>query len=324
MKMKKFLGFLMAASVLMFAACGSDDDNGGDPESVSLNRTTASVEVGKSIALVATATPAGATVTWESSNRAIATVSNGTVTGVATGTAIITATVGTQSAACIVTVVPAGTVVDLPVIDPNAHPTLQGTEYFVFALDATSRAELGSRIVADFAPDDMQKFMYIWDETYAAGATSGLNFYGEPEEWTALTVTNIGWSGMGFAIDDFAELNKLSAIMDNPSEYYFHIAMKSTDQASHLLLFDGTVGVGRVAVGGDFIDGATYPSFQSITRDGEWNSIEVPMTYLLNQGLVYGSDNREGKNVFWTLSGVVPGTVLQFDAAFIYRKQSTN
>ena len=321
MKMNKFLGFLMAASVFTFAACDNGEDDPSTVNSITMDATK-SVEVGKTVALNATTNPAGATITWDSANPNVATVSSsGVVTGVAVGTAIITATAGTKTATCTVTVVAEGQGGNDP-IDPTLHPTLRGTEYYVFQLDATTRAKLGSRIVADFGPDDMLKHFYIWPDgdTYVAGATSGRNFYEELEEWTALTVADLGWSGAGFAIDDLDELNKLSAIMQNPEEYYFHIAMKSTDQASHLFCFDGTVGTGRVAIGGDFIDGATYPSFQTITRDGEWNSIEVPMTYLLDQGLVYGSDNREGKNVLWVLSGGIQGTVLQFDAAFIYRK----
>jgi hypothetical protein len=36
--------------------------------------------------------------------------------------------------------------------------------------------------------------------------------------------------------------------------------------------------------------------------------------------LVYGNNNTEGKNVLGFLSGGVQGTMLQFDAVFIYKK----
>lgn len=78
--------------------------------SVSLSKSSATVEAGKSLVLTATIEPDNATaksLTWTSSNNDIATVDNGTVTGVTPGTVTITAetTDGTKlSASCKVTV----------------------------------------------------------------------------------------------------------------------------------------------------------------------------------------------------------------------------
>ena len=78
---------------------------------VSLNKTTASLMVGKKLTLTATVLPSTATdmtVTWSSSNEGVATVSSaGVVTAIALGTATITAKSNadeTISAACVVTV----------------------------------------------------------------------------------------------------------------------------------------------------------------------------------------------------------------------------
>ena len=65
---------------------------------------SASVEVGKTTSLSATASD-GSAISWTSSDASVATVdANGTVTGVAAGTATITATAGTATASCSVTV----------------------------------------------------------------------------------------------------------------------------------------------------------------------------------------------------------------------------
>lgn len=76
--------------------------------SVDLDKSTLSVAVNATASLVATTVPAGATVTWTSSDTDKATVAGGVVTGKATGSATITAsiTVGTQtySDTCTVTV----------------------------------------------------------------------------------------------------------------------------------------------------------------------------------------------------------------------------
>lgn len=76
---------------------------------VTLDKATASVEKGKTVALVATVAPEGATnksVTWASDKPAVATVKDGTVTAVAAGTANITVTTadGKKTATCVVTV----------------------------------------------------------------------------------------------------------------------------------------------------------------------------------------------------------------------------
>ncbi len=77
---------------------------------VSLNKTSSSLEVGKSVALVATIKPTNATnrnVVWASSNTNVATVSaSGVVTAKTAGTTIITAKTadGGKTATCTVTV----------------------------------------------------------------------------------------------------------------------------------------------------------------------------------------------------------------------------
>ena len=76
-------------------------------ESVTLNKTELTLEVGGEETLTATVTPNNATnktITWSSDNTAVATVANGKVTAVAAGTATITATADGKSATCTVTV----------------------------------------------------------------------------------------------------------------------------------------------------------------------------------------------------------------------------
>ena len=75
-------------------------------ESVSLNKSTLSLEVGNTETLSATVLPSNAdqSISWSSSDPSVATVSNGLVTAVAEGNATITATAGSKSATCEVTV----------------------------------------------------------------------------------------------------------------------------------------------------------------------------------------------------------------------------
>lgn len=101
--MKKLRRALVAALVLAltcfgFAACG------GDPLTVTLDKETLTIEIGKSETLTATLSKEGEEVTWSTSAASVATVSDGVVTGVSEGTATITATAGDAAASCTVTV----------------------------------------------------------------------------------------------------------------------------------------------------------------------------------------------------------------------------
>jgi uncharacterized repeat protein (TIGR01451 family) len=99
-----------------------DIDNTGDlvnpNESITLDKSTMNLTQGDSGQLVATTTPAGAQVTWKSSDSSVATVdSTGKVTAAKEGTCIITATTADGlTATCVVTIIPKGT-------DPNPQPT---------------------------------------------------------------------------------------------------------------------------------------------------------------------------------------------------------
>ena len=98
-------------------------------ESISLNRTSLTLEVGKSETLTASVSPENATdktVTWESSNTSVATVEDGVVMAAAPGKATITAKAGDKTASCTVTVNASsiGSIVEPDPIDPNNYDTM--------------------------------------------------------------------------------------------------------------------------------------------------------------------------------------------------------
>ena len=76
-------------------------------ESVTLDKTTASLKTGQTITLKATVNPSDApnkTVTWSSSNPSVATVENGVVKALKMGSATITAKAGDKTATCSISV----------------------------------------------------------------------------------------------------------------------------------------------------------------------------------------------------------------------------
>ena len=84
------------------------EETGTPVNSVTLSKTNASLEIGKSLTLTAIVKPDDAvnkTLTWTSSNENVATVDNGKVTAVGNGTAVITAKASSGvKAECTVTV----------------------------------------------------------------------------------------------------------------------------------------------------------------------------------------------------------------------------
>src|SRR5690554_2452836 len=199
----------------------------------------------------------------------------------------------------------------------SAADALQGDNYYLFILDETSEGAIKTKIKSDFRPDDTNRFLYVWEDTYQAGATSGPNYFGEVEGWTSLVVGNKGWSGCGFTVTSEIDF---TAVDD---DYVFHIGMKSKDNSSHVIIFYGHDGdkvvEAKVCIGKEELDGV-QPSLD-FERNGEWQTIAIPMADLFDQGLRY-SKAFEDENVLAFLSGGVAGTTLDIDAAFIYKPKA--
>jgi hypothetical protein len=312
--LKFFAGAL--ATMAIFAAC--DPTEPTELTGLTLDKTTAQVEIGKTVTLTASTNPAGLTVdmTWESANTAVATVSNGVVTGVAEGTAMIAVSAKGKSATCLVTVKKEGT-------DPNPGETpasLTGSEYYPILLDGTSFQKIQSKVVADFRPNESEKNLYIWSvgDTYIQGLGGGLNFYGNTEGYVSLTVANVGWSGCGFNVPNAAVATMYNKIKDNLSDYYFHIAIKSTDNASHWFFLLDDKSSSFVLGATAFNDNGTiYPVKTNFTRNGSWQEIEFPLSDLRFTNYNASADKI---NILSALSGGVAGTQLNVDAIFIYKK----
>lgn len=295
------------------ASCSDDDDDDAvTVSSIRLSQSAADVEVGTTLSLSAITDPEGVEVQWASTNPDVATVDDGMVTAVATGTATISAKAGDKTAAC-----------DINVFEwvPVPNP-FNGSNFYLFMLDGQTAETIAAETVADFRPDDQKKNYWIWDNTYSAGSCVGSNSLGLADSWVSLVVGNAGWSGDGYNVSDGELLDKLALInSDEPEKYYFHIAVKASRPAAHLLILShGDGNEAKMAIGGSYVDNnVTYPSRADIATDGSWTVIEIPMTEFFNAGLAYRTGVGSA-NVFSHLSGGVARTTFEYDAAFIYKK----
>lgn len=200
-----------------------------------------------------------------------------------------------------------------------------GSYHLIYLDEETLAANVSaSDIVSDCRPDETTRFLYVWDNTYVGVTSTGPNSNGVPGAYINLEVGTVGWSGMGIVNNNGAHFD---AIDDT---YRFHIALKTMDPDSHVIIV-GDEDAGQVAkftVGSaPFNDnGVIYEVLQDISRDGEWNAIDVSVADLKAYsvtGLVgYPNPDFTG-NIFSMLSGARTGANIALDAIFFY-KPGTN
>ena len=314
MKANKFFAIALAALTLGFVACNKDPEVDPQKEdALALNPTSLQLEVGEEGTIEATVT-----ATWESSDAEVATVvpandgKTAKVTAVKEGSAVITAkTEGGQVKTCVVAVKkPAGP-------EPTA---LKGTQFWPIILDGTTLEANASKMVASFQPNDVDQFLYVWEQTYEGAEATGLNFYGNGDGYTALTATSKGWAGMGYCLTEngngweAAEALR-AAIVANPDQYFLHLAIKSTDNYSHCFYFMGSEATKFVLGPTAVYDGPIYGNF---TRDGSWAEYDIPMSAYANA--LANTTVAAGVNVFVALTEGVQGAKLNLDAVYFYKK----
>ena len=206
-------------------------------------------------------------------------------------------------------------------LDANNNPTFDinaNKDYVLIYLGQTEAAQMGDKVLADYRVEDVYNHLWIWSGTYAANATDSLmNSFGYPEGYSSFNVTNVGWSGLGFASENQGK--DLSMLDDT---FYLHLAMKANDDTQHATHAVG-VGNAHFAIGNaPFLDnGNVYGTLGDFYRDGEWYNFDIPYSEIeLRANPVFDNPTNYMGNVIAFLSGGVAGTELNFDAIFFYRK----
>ena len=308
MKTNKFFATALAVLALAgFTAC----DQPTPTEPLELTESSVTLKVGETHQLTANV----AVESWTSSNEAVATVADGLVTAVSAGNAIISATAAGVTKTCVVLVEADQT--------QGGGATLKGSQFWPIAIDGTTADANASKIVGDFRPDDVGKFLYVWDATYVANENpTGLNFHGNTDGFTALTVSTLGWAGCGYCLTE-TDASKAweaaealrAAIVASPDDYYLHMALKSTDNASHCFYIFGSEATKFVIGSTAVYDGPLYEDF---TRNGEWAEFDIPMSRFATA--LATTTCAAGVNVFVALTEGTAGAQLNMDAVYFYKK----
>ena len=188
-------------------------------------------------------------------------------------------------------------------------------------LDAVTAEANAAKIAGDLRVDDTNNFLYVWPDgtSYVAGEGTGLNFHGNNEGYVALTVANIGWSGLGFCLTTDASAaiaeSLRQTIVANPDKYYLHIAMKATTTGNHQFYTFNDAAT-SFAIGTATIEAG--PVIGDFTRDGSWYEFDVPMSTFATA--LAGITFPTGGNIFCALSGAQTGSQLNLDALYFYEK----
>lgn len=205
----------------------------------------------------------------------------------------------------------------------DLHASLQGSEYVTISLDEYSTAAIQNKIKASYQLDDTNVFFYVWEETYAAGTSSGLNFYGEATGWSSIVVGSVGWSGAGWCVKNPEYIPAFVENTADLSNWYFHVAYKGAANVAQCMILYWRGSEYKFAIGqGSFTDaGVTYNAIAPTSgtfQPNVWNEYEV---CLADTGFNYASDNTTpAANLAAVLSGGVPGTTCDLDAVFFYKK----
>lgn len=204
-------------------------------------------------------------------------------------------------------------------------------EYYLIYMDDdvvedNLKANAQNEIKADLRVNDTEKFLYIWDGTYADNGASGANFYGGFNGYLDLKVGTAGWSGAGFALSKAINPNYYIDFTKLTADHKFHMALKSTAKNSHLFFLWGGANLnGAVCIGSEaFVDnGVSNAPVAEFTRDGKWHSVEIPISTFMDKGFRAPEPFNDG-NYFSFLSGGTSGNVISMDAIFIYKDLTGN
>lgn len=188
-------------------------------------------------------------------------------------------------------------------------------DYYIVTLDNDTKKEnLKDDQIVDIGPNESTRFLYPWNNTVVDQAAMGENSFGVEGGYTAWeTAAGTTWSGLGFYIDR-PGLTNLSGIN---KDYSLHFAIKSsTTQSIDVVIADGNKKECHLVLGQEnYGNNKPVGDFE---RDNTWYNVEVPMAYLIQQGLDFRTAKAYEGNIFAVMLGTTGGLKCDYDAVFFH------
>lgn len=188
-------------------------------------------------------------------------------------------------------------------------------DYYVIFLDEETKGNnISNEHYTNLGPNGSTQNVYPWEQTVTAKSASDANSFGVTGSYMSWEVGNVGWSGLGYNISSSASVD-LSGIT---SEYTLHFAVKSTSDAEYKYTVTDANGKAAVIILGTEKAEGVEPA-GNFTRDGEWYNIDVPVSFLMKQGLDFKTAaNYSNQNILTITGGGTQGTMIDYDAVFFY------
>ena len=323
MKVRSLILSLAAVMGLALASCNNGAEGDGN---LSLSRSSAVVEAGKTVTINATSGDVDVTsqATWATDNEAVATVAAGVVTGVAEGNATITCEYNGQTQTCSIQVI-AGS---------QTGGLLNGSDYYIFQIDQSSFDELNNagKVTSDLrsngafegetlVPEDATRVNYVWNANKAEVADapqSGVNSFGKAEGWFSIAAASPtpegGWGnicgGLGIASATDPEIGKLQ---DLTPDHVLVVVLKGKYTLATSLQIAMTP-----PAGGDNVTLFKVTESTGKYNDGDWEMFTIPYNDLVSMGLDLSQSITAEAWYPWAYTANGAGNRVDVDAVFFY------
>lgn len=282
MKVRSLILALAAVMGLTFASCEKEGSDG----SFQLSESNAIVEVGLTLQITASSGSNDVTTqaTWTSSDDKVAEVEDGLITGVSKGSATITCSYNGATATCNVKVIGASA----------GSVLLNGSDYYVFAMNETAFDKISSKVTSDMRPngsynDDgtlpegVTRPIQIWNPSGGADAPrNGQDSFGGVDEWFSVAALPAG-------SDDWDNICGGLAILSSDTERGKLVKL-TTDHVLAITLKGNYTQTNNLKITMFTPTGEDVPLFdiQKTTgaeNDGDWELFTMSYADLLSKGI---------------------------------------
>ena len=205
---------------------------------------------------------------------------------------------------------------------------VQTFDVILGAEDVLTGLQNAGQKVNDWRVNDVDRFLYVWDETFTGGDGSypgvGYNDF-QYDGYSSLNVGTVGWSGAGFFMAEASGTNT----MHWNENTKFHVAYRTAAVGPNSVAFVindaeskifASASPAKVAVGESFNDGgAIYPTVGPAFND-EWQAIDISFADLKKFYPTYvwiNSENWTG-NIVSILGGGVTGQNISLDCMYFH------